>query len=256
MISTDTLRLLTGAGAIAAAAGIGVYLFVAGPQQSRGIDSTISPDVVVTAAQAGIDVSNGPPSEDAERLRAVFESGETTSADRIAFRNGLYLLTDADTDTSEVFTGYLARTHDNGQPALVACVVDGKLQGPTVHYYPQGGIHRNMSYKDGALISQVIEYFPSGQLKLRAMATGDDSPNGGSAVGELTVGFYDDQQTYTRDQLGKGRLQLFIGDGTTTSSNTTTPLHEVNGWMLFHDTLITGQKVYTTDSRRITEPAP
>ncbi len=253
MISTDALRLLTGVGAIAAAAGIGVYLFVAGPRNAGAPDSSISPDVVVTAAQAGVDLSNGSPSEDAARLRAVFDEGVTTPAEQIAFRNGLYLLSESDTDSSEVFTGYLAKTHDDASPSLVACIVDGKLQGPSVAWYDTGTIQRSMNHKDGKVIGQVIEYFPNGDLKLRAMASGEDSPNGGSAVGELTVGMYEDG-AYKRDQLGSGRLQLFTGNGTTTGSNDTTPLHEVNGWMLFHDTLLTGQKVYTPDSRTITAP--
>lgn len=254
MISTDALRLLTGVGAVAAAAGIGVYLVVAGPGNTPAPDFTPNPTVVVTAAQAGIDISNGSPSEDADRLRAVFDQGLTTPADQITFRNGLYFKAATDSEPESNFTGYLATTHGDGSANLIACVVDGQLQGPTVRFHPNGTTQRNMGYKDGQIVGQIIEYFPSGQLKLRAMANGEDSPSGGSSVGELTVGTYN-EGTYARDRLGKGRLQLFIGEGKTTNSNTTTPLHEVNGWMLFHNTLITGQKVYTTDSRSITEPS-
>ncbi|MEO1534116.1 MAG: hypothetical protein AAFS11_00955 [Planctomycetota bacterium] len=254
MISTDALRLLTGVGAIAAAAGIGVYLFVAGPRSANTPDSTLSPDVVLTAAQAGMDLTDGSPAEDADRLRAAFDAGKATPAGTITFRNSLYLTAATDEAPEQVLTGYLSTMHDSGSPALIAGVVDGTLQGPAVTYYSSGTIKAAMNHKDGAIIGQYIEYFETGEMKLRAVASGEDSPNGGSAVAELTVGTYEEGK-YTREELGKGRLQLFTGNGTTTGSNADTPLHEVTGWMLFHNTLLTGQKLYTNDSRTITAPA-
>ncbi|GEM_PF-7132357 len=245
--SADTVRVIIGVGVIAIAGAAVLYAVRARPAATAP-ESDPSPSVVLSAAQQGVDLTNGTPGQDRDRLVGLFEAGETTPFEGVVFRSGLYLVGESDA----VFSGYLNAMHPNGSPRLLCCVVDGKLQGPSVELHPGGGIKRGMTHKDGRLTGQIIEFYEDGSLKLRAMAR-EASERGGDVVTELLVGEIDGG-SYSRRELGSGRIQLIFDDGTVPSSNEEMPLDQARGWMLFYDRVLTGQQPYTTDSRRM-DPA-
>jgi hypothetical protein len=79
---------------------------------------------------------------------------------------------------------------------------------------------------------------------------GEDSPNGGTRVAEITaVGRGPDGAT-SRQRFRSGRLQFIRDDGSTDRTNATVPSEARAGYMLFADRLIGGQTAWTTDSRR------
>ncbi|MEM9372248.1 MAG: hypothetical protein AAGA55_01265 [Planctomycetota bacterium] len=242
--TADAVRIILGVGVVAIAGAAILYAVKSSPSP-RAPDSDPSPSVMISAARQGVDLTNGTPQQDRDRLVGLFESGQTTPFAQTLFRSGLYLVG----DTEQVFSGYLSATHEDGSPRLVCCVVDGRLQGPSIELHPGGGVRRGMTHKDGRLVGQIIEFYSDGSLKLRAMAR-EDSERGGNVVSELLVGEVEGG-SYSRKKLGKGRIQLLFEDGTVPSSNEEMPLHEAAGWMLFYDSVLTGQKPYTTDSRRM-----
>ena len=247
MNTADKARVAIGAGTLVIAVAVTVLAIRAEPP--REIDDTPSQEAMRAAVEGGVDISNGSPGQDRDRLLAVFNDGETTPFSEITFRDGLYL----EPETNGAFTGYLASAHSSGSPQLVCVVVDGRLQGPSVAFYESGAMRRALNHNDGRPVGQIIEYFEDGSMKLRAMAYGD-SDRGGTEVGEITVGTHDGGE-YARRGLGTGRIQFIYGDGTCEFTNAKTPLDEVEGWMLFNDPMLRGQVPYTTDSRSVPGPA-
>lgn len=243
MAGADLARVVVGVAAVAAASGLAVFAFRAQPAPS-GPDADPSAGVMLAAAERGVDLSNGTPTEDRDRLVAIFDSGKTSSFDEVEFRSGLYLAA----GTDAVFSGYLAGRYPDGGARLLCCVVDGQLQGPSVELHPDGSTKRSMTHKDGRVVGQIIEFYPGGDLKLRAMAY-ETTERGGTVVRELLVGEKADGG-YDRRSLGSGRLQFIYDNGTVESANEQTPINEVQGWMLFNDTMF-GQNAYTSDSRRM-----
>ncbi|MEL7472439.1 MAG: hypothetical protein AAGK04_03910 [Planctomycetota bacterium] len=246
MNGSDTIRIVTGVGVVAIAGAV-IAVAVLRGQQPPPIDASPSPGVITRAAQQGVDLTNQSPGLDRERLLGVFESGQTVPFGGLEFRNGAYF--DAD---DRALTGYLSDTHDNGSPRLIACVVDGVLQGPSLELHPSGTLKASRSHKDGEPVGQILERYRDGSLKLRAMCH-EPAASGGTTLREITVGEFDDGTIRTR-QLGTGRLQFVVDGGRTTGRNAETPLHEVEGYMLFYDRIIGGQKLYTSNSASITAP--
>ncbi|MEN0020530.1 MAG: hypothetical protein AAF747_06585 [Planctomycetota bacterium] len=248
MNASDIVRIATGVAAATAAAAT-VFFFTTRQPAPVPSSRQVSPSVMLAAAEAGMDLTNSNPVADRDRLLAVFNAGQTRPWDTLEFRNGVY----ADAESGELVSSYAAATFDDGSPRLIACIVDGKIQGPTVEFHPNGELKSSLSFVDGRPVSQMIEYFEDGSLKLRAMAS-EDSDNGGTRVGEITVGFFDDGE-YQRRNLGQGRIQFINETGNTDYRNQDTPLDVVAGWMLFNEQLIGGENIYTSDSRRIEGPA-
>lgn len=248
MASSDNARVLIGIGAVVSAAALSVLAFRAEPRPGPP-DSVPSPAVLIAAAERGVDLTNEIPEDDRARLVGLSDAGETTGFDLVEFRNGLYL----HRGTDAVCSGYLSETHPGGGPRLICCVVDGRLQGPSVELHPDGSLKRAMTHKDGEVVGQILEFYPNGELKLRAMVY-EPTERGGSLVRELLVG---EQKTggYARRELGTGRIQFIYDNGTVEATNGAMPLNEIRGWMLFHDTLL-GQDAYTSDSRDLDPAQP
>jgi hypothetical protein len=246
MMSSDKARIVTGIGALGAAVGISVIAIRSEPDP-RPPAGDPSPSVVLSAAESGMDLSGGGPLAIEDRLRGEFDAGSTTPMDTIEFRNGVYV----DAATGAAVTAYASSSFAGGSPELICCLVDGRLQGPSVRFYEAGAMHRQLHHVDGEIASQIIEYFPNGELKLRAVSWGS-SENGGTALREITVGSSEDGG-YRRRDLGTGRVQFINAAESTTFRNGETPIDDVAGWMLFHDGVL-GQKAWTNDSRSITQP--
>ena len=247
MVSTDAIRIAVGVVVLVATA-IGGFLVYRNVTAAPPVDTRLNSAVLMRGAEMGVDLTNGRPDEDQERLLGVFDEGKTTLAADLTFRDGLYVFT----ENEAVFSGYLADTFDNGEPRVIACVVDGRLQGPSVELFPDRSLKVSRNNKDGEAVGQMLEFFPDGVLKLRVMMKGQ-SPNGGALVGEITARTYEDG-AYEKRELGTGRLQFIDEGGGTDFRNADTALEDVAGFMLFYDGLM-GQKVYTSDSRGI-ESAP
>ncbi|MEM1424870.1 MAG: hypothetical protein AAGH64_12825, partial [Planctomycetota bacterium] len=178
--SSDTVRILTGVGAIAIASAAVVFVLTNKPGQDPP-DATPSQSVLTSAIASGVDISRVTPQQDFDRLKAAHAAGDTTRFEEVEFRNRLYFEKPGDgaERSSVTFSGYLVREHADGSARTVCCVVDGTVQGPFMEAHPDGSMKRIGGYKDGAPVSQWMEFFPTGDLKLRAMVYGD-SPNGGS----------------------------------------------------------------------------
>ncbi|MEO0512160.1 MAG: hypothetical protein AAF108_04605 [Planctomycetota bacterium] len=131
--------------------------------------------------------------------------------------------------------------------------VGGRLEGPACEFFPNGELRQSRTYRNGRAVGQILDFFPNGDMKLRVIA-GGRSPNGGTLVGETVVGFYEDG-AYRRRELGTGRMQFIFENGTTNATNDSMPVEAQTGYMLFYDTILGGQDVYTTDSRTVDEPA-
>ena len=141
MSNTDTIRIVTGVGVLIAAGGIAVMAVKSEPKQGAP-DASPSPSVMVAAAERGIDLTNGTPSQDRDRLLTVFESGTTTDFSAVDFRNGLYFAA----GTQEVAQGYLTMAHPDGSARLICTVVDGKLQGPGLRLHASGKIQQSFTH--------------------------------------------------------------------------------------------------------------
>jgi hypothetical protein len=72
--------------------------------------SDASPEPAVRAAALGIDLTNGSPDQDRERLVGLFEAGARTPLDAVVFRNGAH----AAPQTNALFSGYLADAFEDG----------------------------------------------------------------------------------------------------------------------------------------------
>ncbi|MEM1186521.1 MAG: hypothetical protein AAGI53_16145 [Planctomycetota bacterium] len=206
-------------------------------------------ETVLRAAEVGVDLSSGSPPRYRDRLVAKFDAGETVDFAELRFAGGLYL----DPDSGAVFSGYASTAHRDGEPHSIHGVVDGRLQGPGVWCFEDGSIEMAVKYNQGELRGQILEFFPGGEMKLRAMAH-QASPKGGVRVGEITVGSFK-SGTYQRQQLGVGRFQVIREDGRTDRSNSTIAVPHQSGYMLFFEGMLGGERVYTIDSREIGQDA-
>lgn len=204
-----------------------------------------SAQLVESAASAGVDLDGGPPQRTRDRLLGVFAEGRTVDHAELRFDDGVYY----ERGSGDVFSGYASSSHASGSARSVHGIVDGRLEGPGVWCYDDGSIWIATTYRGGSMRGQILEFFPSGRMKLRAMAH-ELSPSGGVRVEEISVGEFA-SDGYRQRGLGRGRLQMIRPDGTTDSSNATIAVPEQSGYMLFHRAGILGERAYTTDSRRI-----
>lgn len=254
MNTADLTRILIGVGTIGTAIGVAALAIQYKPVRERDFDP--SQEVLRAAVDAGVEIAEGTPRQKRERMIAQFEAGASTSFDEVEFRDGLYVWSggaESAGRSGEVFSGYLATLYSSGEPELLCTVVNGRLEGPSMAFWEDGSIKRSLNHKGGLPVGQMIEFFEDGTMKLRAMAYENDE-SGGTTVGEITVGKHDGG-AYARRDLGSGRIQFIYDDGTCEGKNEKTPLNAVEGWMLFYDGMFGGQKVYTTDSRRVVGPA-
>lgn len=248
--TTDGLRILLGVAVVAAALAFAITSYLSGQRDLGDEYRTAAPtsDRVIAANNAGIEIESGGPIRNKPMLIAAAQSEKAFPLADARFSGGLYL-----DSNGKPISAYLVSEHKDGSLRTVAGVVDGLLEGPAIELHPSSDeLKRAMTFRSGSLSGQYIEYFEDGQMKLRAMA-GADSPNGGTLVSEITAGFFADGE-YQRKSLGTGRMQFIFDDGTTNSTNQSIALDEQTGWMLFYDTMMSGQKAYTSDSRRIAKP--
>lgn len=213
------------------------------------VNTAPEPERVIVAHEAGIDITGGRPSKSKERLLEVFHSGNVTPFNDLAFSSGIY----TNRLSSTVFTGYVADRYEDGSPRLLGAVVDGRLEGPAVGFWPNGRTKFSRTYRAGRAVGQILEFYENGDMKLRVVA-GERSNRGGTQTGEITAGMYD-EDGYAQKSLGTGRIQFIFDDGTTNSTNDSMALEKQEGFMLFYDTMF-GQEALTSDSRRMLAPLP
>ncbi|MEO1129533.1 MAG: hypothetical protein AAFX05_07475 [Planctomycetota bacterium] len=209
------------------------------------VDDSRSPKVVALAADAGVDLRDGNPQRNRTRLLGVHEAGRTADFSTIRLDGGVYI----DRASGMRYTGYAATAYASGAPRSIHGIVDGRLEGPGMWFFEDGSIWIATRYHGSEMRSQILEFFESGPMKLRAMAY-EVSPRGGIRVEEITVGTFGDDG-YERRQLGKGRMQMIRPDGTTDRTNATIAVPDQSGYMLFYERMIGGERAYTTDSRDI-----
>lgn len=248
MPGPNTIRLVAGFGTVGIAIALAVIAINSRPAPPPP-DSDPRPETVRLAVERGVDLTIGMPSEDRDRLAALHESGACIPFDDITFRDGLYF---TDANNAEAFSGYASAAYDSGNPRVIACIIDGRLQGPSVELFEDGSLRRSMRHKDGMPVGQILEFYADGTMKLRAMSYGPDE-SGGSSLREIFATKPNDDSLGSRS-LGSGRIQFIDDRGSTEGRPDLVHLPGIAGWMLFTDSALGGESVWTNDSRQLAKP--
>ena len=225
------------------------------------VDTEIRPDVVLAAEAAGVDLASGLPTGVAARLLAAAESPLAVDVGAVEWRGERFLVR----ETSAPFTGYVVARDLDGHVRTVCTVVEGELNGSTADFYPPASdddgsqsVERVRRYVSGGLAGQIIEYYPSGRMRLRAVA-GPPDQSGGTSLAEISL--LDSEHVREGEgqasvDLGSGRLQFLHPDGSTTLTNEQMRPDTVTGFMLFQNKSFGRQQPVVPDSRKLLEPPP